>query len=212
MALTHAKPPGGELGGAPEPGWCDPRMVVGTQEFFEEEARSWRRARRWAEIPYILSGWVQLVFNLVLMCSCFFLLYCFYSTIAADIESKVRLFSYGIMDQIAKCTREYETNHCASGTRVPALEGVCRTWERCMEQDPQLVAKRAQLSADTLGEALNAFFARLNLASIGALAILLFGVVFFYNVACTMFSRNRGGPMVHPIHDGSWAYHRLHYS
>ncbi len=81
-----------------------------------------------------------------------------------------------------------------------------------MEQDPQLVAKRAQLSADTLGEALNAFFARLNLATIGALSILLFGVVFFYNVACTMFSRNRGSHGPHPMYEREWAFQRLHYS
>ena len=78
MALASQKEPGQNPPGVLPGGWCDPRMVVGTQEFFEEEARNWRRARRWAEIPYVLSGWVQLVFNMVLMGSCFLLFYCFY--------------------------------------------------------------------------------------------------------------------------------------
>ena len=195
--------------GSPEVGF-ELRNIVGTQEFFEEEARRWRRTRWWAEIPYLLNGWIQLFFNLALMSSCFYLLYCFYSTISADIESKVRIFSFGVMDQIAKCTREYENNRCEKGARVPALEGVCRTWELCMSQDPQLVARRSQLSADTLGEALNAFFARLNLATVSVLAVLLFGLVFVYNVACRLFARRQSG-FVYMSEGAHWPPGRIHY-
>ena len=56
-----------------------------------------------------------------------------------------------------------------------------------MAQDPQVVARRSQLSADTLGEALNAFFDRLRWTTVVSMAVLLFGLVFFSEVPSAGF-------------------------
>ena len=79
-----------------------------------------------------------------------------------------------------------------------------------MAQDPQLVARRSQLSAETLGEALNAFFTRLNLATVGALALLLFGLAFVYNVACHLFRRRQTG-FAYVQEGAQWSPRRIHY-
>ena len=47
-------------------------------------------------------------------------------------------------------------NRCERESRVPAMEGVCDGWEKCMNRDPGRVG-RARVSAHTFAEILNGF-------------------------------------------------------
>ena len=63
----------------------------------------------------------------------------------------------------AVCAREYRANSCdpPSG-RVPAMDSICDSWEKCFRRDP-LLAGRARMGAQTFAEIFNAFVEPISL-------------------------------------------------
>jgi hypothetical protein len=148
--------------------------------------------RRIALFPYVLSGYIQLVFNLSLPAFFLYWVYSFGCSIQSDVEKKVLLFSEEVMEQIAKCSRDYRENRCDPATRVPALISACQAWEECMARDPHLVAKRSGISAEIFGETLNSFFNVLSWKTIISLILLVVGVSVIFNLTFSM-SRGKAG-------------------
>ena len=146
---------------------------------------------RIAMFPYVLSGYFQLLFNIALPAFFLYWVYAFGSSISSDVEKKVQLFSEEVMDQIAKCSRDYRENRCDPATRVPALISACQAWEECMGRDPHLVAKRSGISAEIFGETINSFFNVLSWKSIASLVMLVVGVAVMFNFTFSM-SRKEG--------------------
>jgi len=154
--------------------------------------------RRVAMMPYVLSGYFQLLFNIALPAFFLYWLYSFGSSIASDVEKKVQLFSEEVMEQIAKCSRDYRENRCDPATRVPALISACQAWEECMNRDPHLVAKRSGISAEIFGETINSFFNVLSWKSIASLVMLVVGVAVMFNFTFSM-SRKEGSRRAHDL-------------
>ena len=146
--------------------------------------------RRIALFPYVISGYIQLLFNVSLPAFFLYWVYSFGCTIQSDVEKKVLLFSEEVMEQIAKCSRDYRENRCDPATRVPALVSACQAWEECMTRDPHLVAKRSGISAEIFGETLNSFFNVLSWKTIISLILLIIGVSIIFNLTFSM-SRNK---------------------
>jgi len=142
--------------------------------------------RRIAMLPYMVSGYFQLMFNIALPTFFLYWVYSFGLTIQSDVEKKVLLFSEEVMEQIAKCSRDYRENRCDPSTRVPALISACQAWEECMTRDPHLVAKRSGISAEIFGETLNSFFNVLSWKSIVSLVLLVIGIVALFNLTFSM--------------------------
>jgi disulfide bond formation protein DsbB len=145
--------------------------------------------RRIAMLPYMMSGYIQLLFNISLPALLLYWLFSFGQTIQSDVEKKVLLFSEDVMEQIAKCSRDYRDNRCDPSTRVPALISACQSWEECMTRDPHLVAKRSGIAAEIFGETLNSFFNVLSWKSIVSLIVLVIGVAALFNITFSMVSR-----------------------
>jgi disulfide bond formation protein DsbB len=151
--------------------------------------------RRIALLPYMVSGYFQLMFNIALPAFFLYWVYSFGLTIQSDVEKKVQLFSEEVMEQIAKCSRDYRENRCDPATRVPALISACQAWEECMARDPHLVAKRSGISAEIFGETLNSFFNVLSWKSIISLVLLVIGVAAIFNFTFSM-TRKEGNRRV----------------
>lgn len=151
---------------------------------------------RIAMFPYVLSGYFQLLFNIALPAFFLYWVYSFGSSISSDVEKKVQLFSEEVMEQIAKCSRDYRENRCDPATRVPALISACQAWEECMGRDPHLVAKRSGISAEIFGETINSFFNVLSWKSIASLVMLVVGVAVMFNFTFSM-SRKEGSRRAH---------------
>ena len=147
--------------------------------------------RRIALVPHMMSGYVQLLFNIAIPTVFLYWVYSFGCTIQSDVEKKVQLFSEEVMEQIAKCSRDYRENRCDPSTRVPALISACQAWEECMGRDPHLVAKRSGISAEIFGQTLNSFFNVLSWKSIASIVLLVVGVCVVFNLS---FSMSRKGP------------------
>lgn len=142
-----------------------------------------RNLQKIALFPYLISGYVNLAFSVAIAGFWLYLLHSFVSAISSDIDRKVQLFSEEVLEQIARCSRDYRENRCDPATRVPAAVAACVAWEQCMSRDPYVVAAHTKLTAETIGESLNAFFDALTWKTIVCVFLLSVGLIFSYNVA-----------------------------
>ena len=88
-------------------------------------------------VPHILSFYAQLLLNLFLIFSFMSILWSFWATIRADVDKKAEEAIAEALAEMAACAHSYRENRCEPETRVPAMESVCKGWERCMDRDPR---------------------------------------------------------------------------
>ncbi|KAJ9662567.1 hypothetical protein H2201_006055 [Coniosporium apollinis] len=106
-------------------------------------------------LPHILSFYAQLLLNLFLVFFFIFLLWSFWSSIRADVNEKAEWAAMEARAEIAACAKSFRDNMC-EGNKLPAMEAVCASWEKCMRKDPTAVG-RARVSAHTFAEIFNSF-------------------------------------------------------
>lgn len=136
--------------------------------------------------PHRLLSYVQVSFNIILLLVLIWSIATFVKAIRDDIESKIQIHAMELMDKVSACARDYRENRCDPKDRVPALEKVCNEWEICMNQDSAIIAKRSKLSAQTVGEVVNAFLEQLTWKSFSLLAASFFTVFIGSNCALSM--------------------------
>jgi hypothetical protein len=115
-----------------------------------------RRESFWAQphMPTLISGYVQVFFNLSILALILHLLLIFVQTVHRDVAMKSMEYSSGIEQEIFACGRLWKENRCERDQRVPAMEKICGEWEVCMNKDPRDVGK-LKIGAETVAEVLN---------------------------------------------------------
>lgn len=108
-----------------------------------------------APTPYIISSYLQLLFNAITSSAAIYVLISAIKTVRSDIHSKMEEYAQDMAMEVSICARSYIENKCHPDTRAIALEETCIAWERCMNRDPTLMATKASVSAETLGLILN---------------------------------------------------------
>ena len=109
-------------------------------------------------LPHILSYYAQFILNFFLVAVVIYMIYAFWSTIRSDVNEKSKEAAGEILVEMAMCARDYKDNKCdRPEARVPAMESICNSWEKCMQRDPTMVG-RAKVSAHTFAEIINNFF------------------------------------------------------
>lgn len=150
------------------------------------QPQSLHRTKRWdPRIPYVLLLYLQLVLNVLLVATLIYLGYLVVSTLRADINQKVEMWISDALNEISACSKDYYRNKCHNDdqhTRAPALEQTCNEWEKCMNRDPQQLA-RSMVTAETLADVLNAFVHRLSLKSLATLFFLVLCSIFVSHVS-----------------------------
>ncbi|KAG5357430.1 Nucleus export protein [Yarrowia sp. C11] len=131
-------------------------------------------------LPILLSIWLQLAYNAIIMAVVSYFVWTFYSTVKRDVDMKVDEYSADILQEMAMCSKDYIANNCMPGKRVPALETMCNAWERCMNRDPKIVG-RARVSAETFAEIINGFLRPISFKSMVFVLFLLGGSLFVCN-------------------------------
>lgn len=116
-------------------------------------------------LPNTLSFYVQFLLNCFFAFCMMYVLYGFYSTICNDIEERAMMESSEILAEMAACAHEFKENRCDRDSRVPAMETVCNSWEKCMQRDPLKVG-RSRLSAGMFAEIFNGFIEPISLKAI----------------------------------------------
>lgn len=112
-------------------------------------------------VPYTLNLYFQFFLSMVFSGIALYFVYLFITTIQNDVNSKVEEYSTDILSEIAECSKQYLRNNCMPGRRVPALETICTSWEKCMNRDPKIVGK-TRISAETFSEVIDSFIKRLS--------------------------------------------------
>ncbi|TXT04369.1 hypothetical protein VHUM_04136 [Vanrija humicola] len=113
-------------------------------------------AVRHSEIPAILLGYVQLVFNFSLVAFFLYVALQFILAVRRDVQERIDEVSVEILQEIAECSQLYLKNRCEPEFRVPAMENACYAWETCMNRDPAVVG-RARVGAETFAGVINSF-------------------------------------------------------
>lgn len=107
--------------------------------------------------PAILSKWLQLGVNMVLLGVVLFGIFAIVSQIRADLAHANDKARAVIVNEMSLCSQNYIKNQCAAGSaRPPALDGPCHEWEICMSQDADAIMK-VQVSARNVAEIMNEF-------------------------------------------------------
>ncbi|KAK3941955.1 Di-sulfide bridge nucleocytoplasmic transport domain-containing protein [Diplogelasinospora grovesii] len=127
--------------------------------------------------PAILSKWLQLGINVVLLSLVLFGVFAIVAQIRSDLSYANEKARAAIVSEMAKCSENYIKNQCSPrSTRAPALEGPCTEWETCMNQDSSAIMK-VQVSARNVAEIMNEFVGVLTLKTWGFLLSLFLVVV-----------------------------------
>lgn len=108
------------------------------------------------DLPDVLSRYAQFLLNLFFVALLMFVVYCFLATIRSDVDEASREVVAETMAEMVACTREFKSNKCDSTERVPAMESMCSSWQKCMDRDPAMVG-RARISAQTFAEIITSF-------------------------------------------------------
>ncbi|KAK3694214.1 Di-sulfide bridge nucleocytoplasmic transport domain-containing protein [Podospora appendiculata] len=113
--------------------------------------------------PAILSKWLQLGVNMVLMGVVLFGILAIVGQVRSDLSTASEKARVALVHEMAQCSDHYAKNQCfPKTTRAPALEGPCNEWEACMNQDSSAIMK-VQISARNVAEIMNEFVGVLTL-------------------------------------------------
>lgn len=142
-----------------------------------------------SNIPYVLSLYLQLLFNILIVGLIAYFVIIFITTIRADINNKLELYVTDSLQEISRCSKEFYRNKC-NGERIPPiLENQCSNWLRCMNRDPQLIGK-SRITAEMLAEILNGFIKPISWKSMIFLIVIIFGSIVMTNVAFNTYRKS----------------------
>lgn len=135
------------------------------------------------QIPLALSLYFQLLVNIILWLFMIYLIYMSITTIQSDINLKVDEFTMKVLEEIARCSKEFSRNKCHLPDRPSIMDEDCDQLERCQNQDPTKIAK-LKVTIELIAEIINAFVNRLSYKSL--LIMLSVLVVFIIHTSLTL--------------------------
>ncbi|KAK3311031.1 Di-sulfide bridge nucleocytoplasmic transport domain-containing protein [Chaetomium strumarium] len=132
--------------------------------------------------PAILSKWLQLGVNIILLGIVLFGIFGLLVQIRSDLSHASEKARAAIANEMSICADNYSKNNCSPrANRPPALDGPCNEWETCMHQDPSAV-KVVQISARNVAEIMNEFVGVLTFKTWGFILSLFLVTVVASNV------------------------------
>ena len=143
-------------------------------------------------IPYMLSMYLQIILNIIIVMIIFYFGYIFYSTTTKDINNRLEMYINEAKQEISLCSRHYYRNKCSvelGQKRLPALEQSCFMWEKCMNRDPQLIGK-SKISAETFADIVNGFVKPVSWKALIFINCLIFGSLLVSNISLSSY-RNK---------------------
>lgn len=140
-------------------------------------------------IPYMLSMYLQIILNIIIVMIIFYFGYVFYRTTTKDINNKLEMYINEAKQEISLCSRHYYRNKCSvepGQKRLPALEQSCFMWEKCMNRDPQLIGK-SKVSAETFADIVNGFVKPVSWKALIFINCLIFGTLLVSNISLSSY-------------------------
>ncbi|KAL2016964.1 hypothetical protein VTK56DRAFT_2798 [Thermocarpiscus australiensis] len=145
--------------------------------------------------PAILSKWLQLWVNIILLSLVLFGIFAILVQIRSDLSHASEKARAAIINEMAICSENYIKNACSpKAGRPPALDGPCNEWETCMNQDASAIMK-VQISARNVAEIMNEFVGVLTFKTWAFILSLFLVAVVASNVG---FGFLRESTLAHP--------------
>lgn len=157
----------------------------------EEKSYNRRSILRDPSTPYVISLYLQLAVNIAVVLAAFYFVWRFYKVISVDIQHKIELYTIELMEEVARCLREYTRNRCSvenGNKRIPALELMCTKWKKCMNRDPAHIGT-GKIAAETFADIVNGFFVHTTWKSLVFLSTITIGAIVLSNVAFGTYRR-----------------------
>ncbi|KAJ1950915.1 hypothetical protein FBU59_000455 [Linderina macrospora] len=142
------------------------------------------------DIPYVISGYLQLGVNTVVILFILYLVINSVWMISEDTSGKMRLYLDARHQEINYCTYMYEKNKCDLELRVPLAENQCEEWFACKKKDPYSIGK-ARVAAETLAEVVNGFIEQISLKTMLFFMVMFLGTVYVTNSALGSYRQSR---------------------
>lgn len=152
---------------------------------------TYRSILRDPSTPYLISLYLQLGVNLLMVFCAFYFLFRLYRVINSDIQHKISLYTIELMEEAGRCRREYERNRCGNtggNSRIPALERMCIKWRKCMDRDPVHLGT-GKIAAETVADIVNGFFVHTTWKSLIFLSTIAIGTLVLSNMAFGTYRR-----------------------
>ncbi|KAL2134577.1 hypothetical protein VTI74DRAFT_11399 [Chaetomium olivicolor] len=131
--------------------------------------------------PAILSKWLQLGVNIILLSTVLFGIFAILSQIRSDLSHASEKARTALVNEMSICAENWRRNGCPAENRPPALDGPCNEWEACMNQDPA-ATMIVQVSAKNIAEIMNEFVGVLTFKTWGFILSLFLVTVVASNV------------------------------
>lgn len=111
-------------------------------------------------VPEIISVYLQLFYNLVIVSFIVDTLFKFTRIIEKDLLQELDSKMNIAFSEIFQCSQEYIKNGCGNINLAPALEPICQKWSVCMNHEPKISTSKA--SVEIFADIINNFFNCLN--------------------------------------------------
>lgn len=140
--------------------------------------------------PDIIQRWIRVVLNVVITSLIFTFIYYVFVSVREDINKKIAIQKQNIKDDSMLCKKQYEAHKCGT-VNLPLLTDKCDEWLKCMKADSNLYQDISFLSAQMLGQIINAFIVQFEWKSICVIAFIFILIFIGSNYALSIGSGNR---------------------
>ncbi|GJD05536.1 Nucleus export protein brr6 [Galdieria sulphuraria] len=151
--------------------------------FIEKRQEESHRLQKHLYMPYVIAGYLQLIFNMVIVAIVLLSLLSIAWSIRNDIVGKVMEQTIEAQAIVRRCYNDYVDNKCNETQSIPLLRQQCHTWYVCMTRDPKSIGSKTKLYAETLSEVLNSFVEPISYRTLSFILVLLLGFTLVSNLA-----------------------------
>lgn len=157
---------------------------------FIEDQKSHKYRNFFMYSPDILQKWIRLIFNVIITSLIITLIYFIFISVREDIHKKIAIQKQNLKADSMSCRKQYEAHKCATVT-LPLLIEKCEEWMKCMKTDSNLYQDISFLSAQMLGQIINAFIVQFEWKSIAVIAFIFLLIFIGSNYALSIGGGNR---------------------
>ncbi|EUD69084.1 hypothetical protein C922_00776 [Plasmodium inui San Antonio 1] len=135
--------------------------------------------------PDIIQRWIRVIFNIIITSLIVTLIYFTFVSVREDINKKVAIQMQNVKEESDSCKKQYYAHKCGT-VNLPILNDKCEEWLRCMKTDHKLYQDFSFLSAQMLGQLINAFIVQFEWKSICVIAFIFLLIFIGSNYALSI--------------------------
>lgn len=142
-------------------------------------------------LPYLITLWVQVILNIIIVSVALYWVWKLVSTIADDVQHKRQQQIAELFRRKVVCTRHYEENFCGTADMPDIIADKCAKWQQCMKNDPYHdIIGLSSTVAQTLADIVNSFANPLSVKALIVMLIIVAGAIAVMNFAFSLFRRS----------------------